>query len=162
MAYYMTGDYYRASGDPGIFGSIFGGIKGAVGGFLSGGPLGAIKGGISGAVGRPGAPAYQQGPLRMIPATAPTGGGLFGRLRTAGQALVPGGVEPGAGCPPGYHLDKQTESKCVKNRRMNPGNAKALRRSIRREAAFIGLAKRALKGSGYTFKRTGVARKRKR
>ena len=162
MAYYMAGDYYRGSGDPGIFGSIFGGIKGAVGGFLKGGPLGALGGAIQGARGQPAAPAYTQGPLRMIPATAPSGGGLFGRLRTAGQALVPGGVEPGTGCPAGYHADKATGTKCVKNRRMNPGNAKALRRSIRREAAFIGLAKRTLKGSGYTFKRTGVARKRKR
>lgn len=163
MAYYGVGDYYMTSaGDPGIFGSIFGGIKGAVGGFLSGGPLGAIRGGISGAIGRPAAPAGIPSGIRPIPITSAPRMTIPQRITTAAQALVPGGVEPGAGCPPGYHLDKAKGIKCVKNRRMNPGNARALRRSIRREAAFIGLAKRALKGSGYTFKRTGVARKRRK
>jgi hypothetical protein len=35
-------------GDPGILDSIWSGVKGAVGGFLGGGPLGAIAGGIGG------------------------------------------------------------------------------------------------------------------
>ena len=162
MAYYLTGDYYMsAAGDPGIFGSIFSGIKGAVGGLLSGGPLGAISGGIRGftASTRPSVTAAAA--LRPLP-QAGTPRMTFGqRIRTAGQALIPGGVEPGVGCPPGYHLDKQTQTKCVRNRRMNPGNARALRRAIRREASFVGLAKRTLRGSGYTFKRTGVAKKRR-
>lgn len=165
MAYYMTGDYYGAAGDPGIFGFVGKALK-TVGGFVPG--VGGILQAAGGLLDRPSAPATRRGSglgqALMLPGGGPrpTGISLGQRLRTAGQALVPGGVEPGAGCPPGYHLDKQTGTKCVKNRRMNPGNAKALRRSIRREAAFIGLAKRSLKGSGYTFKRTGVARKRKR
>lgn len=162
MPYYMTGDYYGGAGDPGLFSFVGKALK-TVGGFVPGvGGILKTVGGILDRPSRPAAPAYQRGPLQLIPSTGSFFGSLPSRLRTAGQAMIPGGVEPGAGCPAGYHLDKQTQSKCVKNRRMNPGNARALRRSIRREAAFIGLAKRALKGSGYTFKRTGVARKRKR
>lgn len=162
MAYYMTGDYYGSAGDPGLFSFIGKAIK-TVGGLLPG-PIGAVARFGGGLLDRPSAPARQPlaVPFSNVVQQGTGGRSMFSRLRTAGQALIPGGVEPGAGCPSGYHLDKQTQSKCVKNRRMNPGNARALRRSIRREAAFIGLAKRALKGSGYTFKRTGVARKRKR
>lgn len=162
MAYYMTGDYYGAAGDPGLFSFVGKALK-TVGGFLPG-PLGAVAKFGGGLLSRTAAPARAAPPL-ALPYAGPRvqASGLFGRLRMAGQAMAPGGVEPTTGgCPSGYHLDKQSQSKCVKNRRMNPGNAKALRRSIRREAAFIGLAKRSLKGSGYTFKRTGVARKRKR
>jgi len=36
-----------------------------------------------------------------------------------------------------------------KRRRMNAGNAKALRRAIRRTDAFVGLAKSALKNTGF-------------
>lgn len=166
MAYYLAGDYYRGAGDP-IFGKIWGAVKGAATGFLSGGPLGAIRGGIGGAIGSGGggaravAPAYPVSVMSPgVPSIRPPT--LIDRFRTAGQALIPGGVEPGAACPPGYHLDKRTKSKCVRNRRMNPANPRALRRAIRREAAFISLAKRTLRGSGYTFKRTGVATKRRR
>lgn len=163
MAYYLAGDYYLANaGDPGLFSFLGKAVKGVVGaasGFLSGGPLGAIRGGLRGFTASRAAVARQplvQAPVGVAPMS-------FGqRMTTAVQAIVPGGVEPGAGCPPGFHLDKQTQSKCVKNRRMNPGNARALRRAIRREASFVGLAKRTLRGSGYTFKRTGVARKRRR
>lgn len=167
MAYYLAGDYYMA-GDPfigGLLKKVGGVIGGGISGFLSGGPLGAVRGAAGSLLG--------SRPPQAVPTSfARTGAypqlriaqppqGIGGRIRTAAQALVPGGVEPGAGCPPGYHLDKQTQSKCVKNRRMNPANPRALRRAIRREAAFISLAKRTLKGSGYTFKRTGVARKRR-
>jgi hypothetical protein len=37
-------------GDPGIFGTIWGGIKGAVGGLVTGGPLGMVGGAIRGAL----------------------------------------------------------------------------------------------------------------
>ena len=53
---------------------------------------------------------------------------------------------PIGGCPSGYHLNKGTYwtlqgvvypgTRCVKNRRMNPLNPRALRRAIRREGSF--------------------------
>ena len=163
MSYYTgQGDYYSGKGDPGIFGTIFGGIKGAVGGLLSGGPLGALKGAISGVIG-PSAPAgiMLPGGGPRVPMVAPS---IPQRIRIAGQALIPGGVEPGMGaaCTPGYHLDKRTRSKCVRNRSMNVANPKALRRAIRREAGFVTLAKQTLRGSGWTFKRTGYPKRAKR
>jgi len=149
----MAGDYYRA-GDP-IFGSIFRGIKGAVSGFVSGGPLGAITGGIRGVTSRQGLPMQKaRAPILRMPSPRPVPG-----FRGFAQRAIPGGatgfMAPSGGCcPPGYHLDKQTGSSCVKNRSMNPGNAKALRRALRRQTAFVSLAKRALKGSGYKIARS--------
>lgn len=53
---------------------------------------------------------------------------------------------PIGGCPSGFHLNKGTYwtlqgvvypgTRCVKNRRMNPLNPRALRRAIRREGSF--------------------------
>jgi len=40
-----------------------------------------------------------------------------------------------------------------KHRRMNPANPKALKRALRREAAFIHLAQSTLKGTGYHISR---------
>lgn len=84
MSYYLRGDYYRGDyyrGDPGFLGSLFKGIKGAVGGFVTGGPLGAISGAAR-AVLRP---------AGMNPALPPPGGpvarvaqGLGRVLRVAG------------------------------------------------------------------------------
>ncbi len=53
---------------------------------------------------------------------------------TAGQAC----------CPPGFHphKDPREGGRCVRNRRMNPLNPRALRRAIRREEGFSRLAKR--------------------
>ena len=43
-------------------------------------------------------------------------------------------------------------------KRMNVANPKALRRAIRRQAGFVKLARRALKGSGYTIVSKGSRR----
>ena len=62
------------------------------------------------------------------------------------QRMIPGGAT-------GYMVQG-------KRRRMNAGNAKALRRAIRRQGAFVNLAKKALKGSGYTIQARGSRRSR--
>lgn len=66
-------------------------------------------------------------------------------------------------CPPGYHLVRKPfgRDKCVRRKRMNVGNTKALRRAIRRARGFEKLAKRVLgfsspkkpKGRAYFKKR---------
>ena len=171
MSYYTgQGDYYSGKGDPGLF-SVLGGVaKGVLGvaGTVLPGPLGSaarfgrslFNGGvrpvqqtITTTVPRPTitAPATIQ---RFTPSPAPT---------PMGVATCGGG---GNGCGSGYHLNKAYSyrhdappgSMCVRNRSMNPANAKALRRAIRRQTAFIGLAKRALKGTGYTIRRAGTRR----
>ena len=58
-------------------------------------------------------------------ATAATGGFLAGQLLSGDGAA-------GAACPAGFHPAKDGSGRCVKNRRMNFGNAHAARRSVRR------------------------------
>jgi hypothetical protein len=53
-------------------------------------------------------------------------------------------------CPPGYHLNKADSIKgpkgsyCVKNRKMNPLNPRALKRALRRSEDFEGIARRTV------------------
>jgi len=171
MSYYGAGDYYGAGG---LLGSLWGGIKGAVGGLVSSGPIGAVTGAITGLAGG----GTNVTPINVqVPASIPvikTPGitGAVQRFLPGGATgyQIPVGAVAGMG---GYHTNKTgywtkggyvpPGSKLVKNRRMNPGNARALRRSIRREKAFVGLAKRVLRGTGLTVKRTaGIASRRRR
>jgi len=132
MSYYqpIRGDY-MASGDPGLFSSAWKIIKGAGKAFLGIGqkapvPI-AIGAGIAG---------------QQIANLAMPGGAAIGPpLPANGQA---GMLMQGGCCPAGYHPDKRTGTKCVRNRRMNPANPKALRRSMRRVQGFEKLAKRTI------------------
>jgi len=59
----------KYTGDPGLFGDIFRGAAGAVGGFFSGGPMGAVSGGYRGLKGTPqagpgGTPTHTDAQLR--------------------------------------------------------------------------------------------------
>ena len=70
---------------------------------------------------------------RVLPAI---GRVLTGRAATgvaigATAASFLGGGAAGA-CPSGFHLAKDGSGRCVRNRRMNFGNARAARRSVRR------------------------------
>ena len=158
--YSGRGDYYRGRGDPGLFDVLGGAVKG----FLGGGPAGAILGAARATV--PAKPALQlPGPFMPgvgIQARGPLGTGVaIGRF-TGGTAVTTATMPAGHTCPVGYHLSKRT-GKCVKNRHMNPTNARALRRAIRREHAFVALAKRTLRGTGITVKRAAsFARSRTR
>ena len=155
-------------GDPGIFGSIgrfLGGtIKTAA--QLVPGPVGSLARRIFQPQAAPvivngridtGANLFQQQQQQVGP-PRPT---AADRLRVAGQALVPGGVEPfdmngvTIACPTGHHPNKsdyflqngtfiQKGTRCVKNRRRNPLNARAADRAISR----IESAKRATKRLG--------------
>lgn len=137
MSYYM-GDYYQ--GDPflgGLFRKVAGTVKGAVGGFLRGGPVSAITGGVAGAVGaraRLGRPGIQRLPVSRMKVTRVPG--VIGGL----QRIVPGGATG---------LEVLDTMGLRKRRRMNVGNAKALRRAIRRMDGFVGLARKSLKHTNY-------------
>lgn len=76
------------------------------------------------------------GPTLPFPLPIPIPGGLFN-----GGPECPGGVANP--CCRGQHLDKATMTKCVSNRRMNPLNPRALRRSIRRLKGFESFVKRS-------------------
>jgi len=47
------------------------------------------------------------------------------------------------GCPTGYHPEKAGKAYCVRNRRMNPLNPRALSRATRRVGGFARAVKRA-------------------
>lgn len=80
------------------------------------------------------------------PAVLPGAGAIPAGLPALGPAMragsaalgfldlgVPGpGIFSSTGCPPGFHLDKKTRSRCVRNRSMNPLNGKAAMRAATR------------------------------
>lgn len=153
---------------PGIsalsIGSILGGIGSVIGGIATGNPIGGLVGGIKTAFGSGGSPPPVVGvPNPYVPGS---GGGLpgigfgfpSGPGSTSGVSIGgPGGLVIGnatTGTPRGYHVGKN--GKLVKNRHMNAGNARALRRAIRREDAFVKLAKRSLRHTAYAITRRGA------
>ena len=152
MSYYLAGDYYRGSrGD--FFGAIGGAIGKAVQVFrpaisavakLS--PIGALISGAAGIVSRIPTPA---GGFPLMPKGFSTGRPV--PFTNVGFA--------GGGCGPGFHLAKSGSGRCARNRSMNPANPTALRRAIRREQAFVVLARRVLKGTGITIGRRSFGKK---
>lgn len=94
----------------------------------------AVEGAVRGLKGNSG-PQPQQGYIQ-----GPTLQTSTGAIATLGMVKLPGfGPYAGAGaqgqggtCPPGYHLDKATRSRCVRNRSTNFSNGKANRRAIGR------------------------------
>lgn len=140
---YYRGDYYR--GDPGIFSSIgkfVGGVARTAIATVTGGPLAGIKTGlgqIASAVS--GTPRMLPAPsLQQVGAINLGGGGgpQYGLVNIAG-----GGGAPAGDHPAGYHWSKRAQ-KYVKNRHMNPGNGRAVRRALRRARAFEHLARGVL------------------
>ena len=167
MSYYspQMGDYktYGYAGDPGFLSSLWKGIKSValpVLGGLLGGPIGTAV--VAGAQTRKPAPPAFQLPGIVGGAVSFPGGmsvsGSFqpqGRLppfTAAGPGVLPSGgqrtlprVAPVNGmCPTGYHFVKSGEGYCVRNRRMNVANPRALRRGMRRVQGFEKLAKRTI------------------
>lgn len=141
------GGYY---GDPGFFSKIL-----KIGGKLVGSFLG---------LGSPPAPTIIQAAPQYRSAGLMVGGprGIVVGQPPISQAFVGTpprarrDVTPGMGGP---RLDPRTGFP-VKRKRMNVANPKALRRAIRRQAGFVKLARRALKGSGYQIVSKGSRAKR--
>ena len=142
---YYRGDYYR--GDPGIFGSIWKGIKTVAGvGLDVAGAVNPAVGiarraftGLTGGGTRP----VQPPPPTMVPPTmGPTGKpppvGTSGGMPTYGAPAAP--VYDKMGQLIGYRK---------KRRSMNYGNVKALRRADRRMSGFVKTARSALKHTNY-------------
>ena len=143
------GDYktYGYAGDPGFLSSLWKGIKRLaprVIGMAVGGPVGALITGASvgGAV---------VGAMKPRPPALPAPPGSIGGAVSfpGGTTVSVAGVLPthaavGAHAPAGYHLDKATKSRWVRNRRMNIANPRALRKAMRRVQGFEKLAKRTI------------------
>lgn len=154
---YATGGYGRPQGD---WGSIWTGVK-EVGKALLGGAIGGWLG-TGGQQTTPMTPPMQfpqpqAGPPGYggPPISFPGMGYFPTQVRVPGQGRLPpftatgAGVKPFGGMsggmiPSGWHLDKQTGTKLVRNRRMNIANPRALRRAMRRVQGFEKLAKRTI------------------
>ena len=179
MSYYQRpmGDYktYGYAGDPGFLSSLWKGIKSValpiLGGMIAG-PVGAAAGAgvgsqkpappqfqlpgiVGGAVSFPGgmsvSGAFQpQGRLPPFTAAGP------GVLPSGGQRTQPRVAPMNGMCPTGYHFVKSGEGYCVRNRRMNVANPRALRRGMRRVQGFEKLARRTI-----SFTRRVKMKKRK-
>jgi hypothetical protein len=154
MAYGVyKGDYLRAMrGDPGIFGFLgkaVGGVARGLGGILPG-PLGGVARTVGG----------------LLPGGSPAPGPAPGTLPILRSQLQPRAPKSFSGVKLGP-LTIGTEREAMeqlgmarKRRRMNVTNPKALRRAIRRQTGFVKLARRALKGTGYTIVSRGSRRPR--
>jgi len=134
MTYF--GGSSRMAGDPGFLGSFFKRAFRGVAGLATGGVAGAVASqftrggrGSSGGFVRPAGQRFVR-PVTKVPG-----------LRGAGQRFVPGGAT-------GFQVMADGSVR-RKSRRMNVGNAKALRRAIRRTDGFVRLAKGALKNTGF-------------
>lgn len=155
MPYRFAAGDYRGGfrGDPGLFGSIFRRIKGIATGIVGMSPIGAIAKTVIGAI----APRRE---VSRMPTLRPVQATMFGQKGpTTPTRISPMGTRGPEVCPAGHHFSKTTGS-CVPNRRMNVGNARALRRAIRRQSGFVKLARRALRGSGYSIVSKGAGRRR--
>lgn len=131
------GDYGSYRGDPGILGSIGRVLGGVVGNLVPGGSI------VSSAV-------------RAV-------SGMVSRGNPRSMPAAPGGMQlpvfGNRGAPAKQVTVNKQGMVVAKRRRMNVTNAKALRRAIRRTDGFVKLAKKALKGTGYTVARRGAGRK---
>lgn len=160
MSYYNRpmGDYktYGYAGDPGWISSAWKTLKKIakpiIGGLI-GGPVGAVIAGAAGggrvAAAPPGAPPGLPAPPGAIGGAVSFPGGTT--VSVAGVLPTHAGLV--GHTPAGYHLDKKTGTRWVKNRRMNVANPRALRKALRRTDGFVKLAKRSLKGTGYAVRR---------
>jgi len=135
---------------PGIAGPI------ATGGLMPGGivaPFTAeiVRALIDRFIGGGGSALVPQEPVSgglMLPTPGSLGGPLAlpspgGLSRFGGRTpfiTMPNGLP---GCPSGYHPEKQGKPFCVRNRRMNPLNPRALSRATRRVGGFARAVKRA-------------------
>lgn len=142
MAYLSSAALRRARGGYGTFAGRRGGLPliPVLGSWLGG----VVKRTVAGITRKAGAPSVMPG--SAIPGLTGFGPGKPGQIPNPGvkgtiQRVLPGGST-------GYH----------KRRRMNVANPKALRRAIRRTDGFVKLARRTLKGTGFTVARRGLSR----
>lgn len=150
------GDYaYQAGGIFGTLGGIIGGVAGIASKVLPG-PFGAVAGVVSKTLKPSATTTTLAQPQRFIPPPTGVMQGPQARTPLLGLPVSGAGIE----CPSGFHKNKSdyflksgefvpAGSRCVRNRKLNPGNARSVRRATRRAEAFIGLAKRVARETPY-------------
>jgi len=179
MSYYSpaAGDYktYGYAGDPGFLSGLWKGIKSVGKTLLTAAfPLpAAVIGAVTGPKMLPRTPGIAGpvmpggGAMMLMPGAGARGPAQAGWLpgpSAAGYTALPGwprgptrgsvAMQNGT-CPVGYHPEKSGQNYCVRNRRMNVANPRALRRGMRRVQGFEKLARRTI-----TFTRRTKLKKR--
>jgi hypothetical protein len=187
---YITPEIYMETEAPnvsflGTIGKIAGGV---VGGIATGGVGGAIIGGLTAlAGGGKKTSTSVTGPFGPGDTDVPAG--FPGAIPEPGfkgtvQRFLPGGQSGYTAAPPGYHVNKrymaylraqsfgrdvqdptgqrQVVNLVVRNRRMNPLNARALRHANARQVAAVRLMRSTLRGTGYRITRAGFGKKKAR
>ena len=156
MSYYR-GDYYRGDagnyykGDPFLGGLIAAGVRRVAaplvrkaGRWVGRQTVGGLIGKTAGAAAAAGT-AVSIGREMMTPGPARPIEIDVGSMLPGGEPFISRGQ-----CPPGYHLNKADGPKgpkgsyCVKNRKMNPLNPRALKRGLRRAEDFEKFARRTV------------------
>jgi hypothetical protein len=172
-ASYYRGDYYQ--GDPGLFSFV----GKALGGVAKLGTS-AVRAGLG--LQSPGAPPTLSLAAQGFGAPPPQSYGLLNISQPGGSTglINIGGGKPGLlpAMMRGYHLNKSTYitrgggtsrwprslqvhakfTIAVRNRRMNVGNARALRRALRRVSGFAKLVKRSKRAISRAASAVGVRR----
>ena len=148
MGDYRTGGYGYPQGDPGLF-SILGKIIKPAWKFLK--PL-ILPTAVAAGTAVVAAPAPPVPAAPAVPGAGAFPGVGYGIPAAAGAAVggaiagYRGAAMPAGVCPAGYHprKDRRLPFKCVRNRRMNIANPRALRRGMRRVKGFEKLARRTI------------------
>jgi len=160
MSYYTgKGDYYSGKGD---FGSILGGILGTAGKVVSaaipgvGGLIGAGASALGNVLSGSGSVTIPTIPRSTPTVPRSTGLGVALPFATGTQVQT---SSCGGQCTPGYHLNKTdhynrqgfvpAKSTCVRNRKTNYTNPRALARSAKRLDGFVAVARKAMKSTNY-------------
>lgn len=148
MGDYRTGGYGYPQGDPGLLGFIGKAVKGIwkyakpVIGAAIGGPVGAAILGTGAGVAIGTSLVTTPGP--PPPTSMPGVGMIVAQAAGAAAAGFVGARAVGGVCASGWHPAKDGSGRCVRNRRMNIANPRALRRSMRRVKGFEKLARRTI------------------
>jgi len=170
VSYYRGDGYYRGDsnyyrGDP-FLGALLGGVAKKAAGWL-GKAAGRTIGGLARrAIRHPQAVATGIGigqmiPRRFGPGTVQEMDPIYAEFDEESVGMVKGQ------CPPGYHPNKAKSAKgpkgsyCVKNRRVNELNPRALKRALRRAEGFEHFARRtvnALRSGPKKFKKVSTRR----
>lgn len=128
--------------------------------------IGIIPGIIPQIGGSTGQPQFPQLPTLPFQPRNGNGNGFVGPTRCGPKAMAPTQANNGQlCCPTGWHLSEKKDRCtgavtvcCVRNRRMNPCNARAISRACRRLAAFDRVEKRIRKA----MRRAGAGRPARR
>jgi len=156
MSYYMngqgdyrTGGYGYQGGDPGLFSFLAMAVPKVIK-FFKKPAVKAVVAAAAGAAAVEGAvqimPTGPQAPTGMPGGAMPGGRALAiipGRAVAGARAVMP--IAAGGVCPVGYHPRKSDGAVCVRNRRMNVANPRALRRGMRRVQGFERLARKTIR-----------------